>query len=97
MQEVDALSLICSELSIEPGQEWSSIESVWPILERMRSEGAVVVVKLDGERTQKPYTVLVSGEGLQGDWIRRDSDSLNTALSGVVIEYAERVWSLYVD
>lgn len=76
--------------------DWVGCDSVWPLLERMREEGAVVLVKLDGERTQPgdngPYTVLASGKPLGGDFIRIDAASLEDGLAHVILEYARKCW-----
>jgi len=64
----------------------------------MREEGAVVVMKLDGERhapdDNGPYTVVVSGSPLDGSYLRAEMNSLEEALGKVVFEYAVRCWGV---
>lgn len=89
---------IASALGLPPAPaDWTGCDAVLPLLERMRADGAVVVVKLDGERTQPgdngPYTVLASGRPLAGDFLRTDADSLEDALAYVIVEYAKRCWA----
>lgn len=73
-----------------------SIDYFLPFIEKMKNEGAVVVIKFDGERTKiddsGSYTVLVSGQVLNGDFIRTDSDSLKSALVYVIGNYGEKFW-----
>lgn len=76
---------------------WHGVDGILPVLEQMRNEGAVILVKLDGERTSSrdngPYTVVVSGAPLGGDFIRTDAHSLESAFSVVLWRYAKRAWS----
>jgi hypothetical protein len=84
-------------LGIEIPEDWSGCDPVWPLIERIREEGAVFILKLDGERTRPgdtgPYTILCSGGSLdQGDFLRGDFHSLEAGLAKVLIGYGERVW-----
>jgi hypothetical protein len=76
--------------------DWCGIDPVLPMLDRMRKDGAVVVIKLDGERTGSddngPYTVVVSGGALGSEFLRVDKQVLEDALSWVIVRYATRVW-----
>ena len=85
---------ICLGLPALP-EDWTGCDAVWPLLERMREEGAVVLVKLDGERgpgDNGAYTVLASGGGLDGDFVRIDSAVLEEGLATVILGYAEKCW-----
>ncbi|RKH15478.1 hypothetical protein D7V97_00365 [Corallococcus sp. CA053C] len=79
-----------------PADDWHGVDPVFPLLERMREEGAVVVMKLDGERRgpddNGPYTVVVSGSPLAGSYLKAEMHSLEEALSKVILEYAVRCW-----
>lgn len=93
------VSSIAAQLGMPPvAADWQGIDAVLPMLERMRREGAVVLVKLDGERTgdedNGPYTVLISGRPLAGETIRTDAHLLEEALAYVICRYAARVWSV---
>lgn len=94
----DSVCRIAEMLSVDIEPTWTGPGPVWPLLERMRSDGAVVLVKLDGERhppdDNGQYTVLASGAPLQGDYIRTDAETVEAALSYVIVEYARRVWGL---
>lgn len=71
----------------------SGMDVFLPLLERMRSEGAVISLKWDGEGgPRNPYTVVVSGSPLQGDIVRADCDSLELGLARVIVAYAARRW-----
>jgi hypothetical protein len=67
----------------------------------MRAERAVVVVKLDGERSSsdagRPYTVVLSGGTLpSGDYIHTECATLEDALSRAIVEYARKCWHVEV-
>ena len=87
---------IAARLGFTLAGNWRGVGAVWPILERMRQNRAVVVIKLDGERTGPvdggQYTVIVSGPPLAGAVIRRDSADLDDALAAVISQYASKVW-----
>ncbi|NBD12868.1 hypothetical protein [Corallococcus silvisoli] len=79
-----------------PAEDWVGIDPVLPLLERMRQEGAVVVMKLDGERRSAedngPYTVVVSGVPLAGDYLKAETRSIEEALTRVILDDASRCW-----
>lgn len=84
---------IASELRLPvPDRDWRGVDAVWPLLEKIRDDGAIVLLKLDGERTGEndngPYTVLASGLPLPGGAIRTDSHTLEEGLSYVICHYA---------
>ena len=68
------------------------------LLERMRQEGAIVIIKLDGERTSKndngPYSFVVTSGPLGNGSIRIDSESIDVGLAYIISEYNKRVWRL---
>jgi hypothetical protein len=73
------------------------LDALLPYFEKMRQEGAVVILKLDGQRRgddADAYTALVSGGHLGDDYIRTDSKSLTDAAIFIVVEYARQCWNL---
>ena len=89
---------ILRDLSIaEVTPDWQGCDPVWGALERMRDDGAVVLVKLDGERAGEgdngPYTVAISGGRLEADdFFRIDTFVLEEALAHGIIHYARKCW-----
>lgn len=83
-------------LELAPVEEnWSGVDPVLPILERMRADGAIVVFKLDGERGPNDngaYTGIASGHPLGEDYIRVDAHTLEDALAHIIVRYATKVW-----
>jgi hypothetical protein len=68
-----------------------------PLLERMRTEGAIVIIKLDGERgdgDNGPYTVAVGGSLLGDRACRIDTHAIEDALAYIIVEYARLEWGL---
>lgn len=63
-----------------------------PLLEEMRKEGAVIIIKWDGERHVNPYTAVVSGKILGGEFLRCDAKTMEKALSKVILSYIDLVW-----
>jgi hypothetical protein len=77
-------------------EELTGLDAFLPLLEKMRLEGAIILLKLDGERGKGdtgPYTALVSGKMLNGDFFRIDADSMENALAYVVVHYARHQWN----
>ncbi|MFI6228518.1 hypothetical protein ACIBCR_14545 [Micromonospora echinospora] len=60
------------------------------LLERLGDLGLVGIVKIDGEREHKPWTVVISGQRLGGASIRCDGNSLNDCLRSAVAVLRER-------
>lgn len=94
----DRVCDIAQRMNIDIPAGWSGVQPVWPLLERMRGDGAVVLLKLDGERTgpddNGPYTALASGAPLRGDMLRIDATEVEDALAYIISEYAKRVWDI---
>lgn len=70
-----------------------------PYLEKMKDEGASVLLKLDGQRghgDNGPFTAAARGGLLKDDFVRIDSDSLAEAAAYIVVEYAQRCWQLLI-
>lgn len=91
-----ALEIASLKQSAFSQRDWKVWEGLWPALEAMADEGAIIVVKLDGGRTcdefPKRYTVIVSGGRLGDAFYREDTSDLEGALCEAVIFYAEKVW-----
>lgn len=65
-----------------------SIETQLAILDNIRSSGAIVMIKLDGERTNEVITVLIDfPRPTEKKAIRLNGDNLNTLLESLIAEY----------
>ncbi|WP_437322432.1 hypothetical protein [Sorangium sp. So ce394] len=74
---------------------WQGVDVLLPLLERIRGDGAMVLIKFDGGRDlteNGPYTVIASGGPLKGEYIRAEMSSLERSVAKVIIEYARRCW-----
>lgn len=80
----------------EIAEDWSGVDAVLPLLERMRADGAMAFIKLDGGRTGPAdggqYTILVSGGPLNGEFLRADTETLEDGLARVIVGYARKCW-----
>ncbi|TDC42794.1 hypothetical protein [Micromonospora sp. KC213] len=65
-------------------------ERVPELLARLGELGLVGIVKIDGERDHKPWTVVISGQRLGGASIRCDGNSLDYCLRSAVAALCER-------
>lgn len=70
----------------------SVVSNAWPLLDQIRTEGSVVVVKLDGQRTKSRYTVVISDGLLGEDYFRKDGDDLDELVSEGVNFYDSLIW-----
>lgn len=72
------------------------VDAFTPLIERAFAEGAVILVKWDGQRTTDarplPYTAVISGPPLGTDCLRADAASLESALARVLVRYGEARW-----
>lgn len=92
------LTQIVRHLGQEPPLSWRGCDAFLEILEQMRREGTVVVIKIDGQRLSQsdmePYTVVISGGGLGEGFSQHTGSSIEEALAAAVLEYAQKAWSL---
>lgn len=64
-------------------------ERVTELLAHLGEMGLVGLVKIDGERNHKPWTVEITGERFDGEPIRVDGNSLEYCLRHVVAALRE--------
>ena len=92
------VSRIAAHIGLSVPETWTGIDAVWPLVERMRQDGAIVIIKVDGERTGPrdtgPYTFVISGTPVDAELIRTDAHSLEGGLSFVITKYASTVWKI---
>ncbi|MEU1889122.1 hypothetical protein ABZ491_27005 [Micromonospora rifamycinica] len=60
------------------------------LLAHLGEMGLVGLVKIDGEREHKPWTVVIAGERLDGASIRVDGNSLDYCLRHAIAALRER-------
>ena len=65
-------------------------ECVPELLGHLGEMGLVGLVKIDGERERKPWTVVITGQRLQDAPIRVDGNSLEYCLRHAVAAHHER-------
>ena len=90
----DAVPRVGQAVGIEIPQDWT-IQDAWPLLDKIRAEGAVILLELDGLRERDFYTVVVSDGGLKSDDVlRTDKGSIEEAIAFAIGSYALRAWEL---
>ncbi len=65
--------------------------------ERVRAEGGVAILKLDGQRgpgDNGPYTVVITSERLRHGHVRRDAETLDGAMDFCIATYGYEVWGI---
>ncbi len=66
------------------------IKAYLDVFDKLRSSGCVVVIKLDGQRTDKdanPYTVVITGGNLKDDFVNLEDDNLINVLARGIVKY----------
>jgi len=99
MRELRAhIPRVAAALGLSVADDWTGVDAVWPLLERMREDGANVLIRLDGGRTAPgdpgPYTIHASGGPLGAHVIRTDAEVLDDGLAHVIARYASEVWGI---
>lgn len=70
------------------------IDSFFLIINEIRRNSGVIIIKLDGEREENIYTFLASGKNLGEEGsIRLDTSDLEGGLSYICVEYAKIAWN----
>jgi hypothetical protein len=65
------------------------IDSLIPQIEELQAQGAIVLLKWDGERTNNRCTVVVTRQATDYMW-RRDCDDIGGALTEALSDYRAR-------
>jgi len=95
-----ALSTVANALDISLPKSWCGLDAVWPMVDRIRMDGAVVVVKVDGQRNgvndNGQYSVIISGGGLFGDYVTSEHQTLEESLAESIVKYARKAWAVDV-
>ena len=90
---MDLIPELAEHLGMPIPADLEDIDTYMPLLERMRSEGCHVLLKIDGPRPGKSqYTAVVSGTPLGDETLHIDARSLAMAMAYVVILYAHACW-----
>ena len=62
------------------------LDELIPQIEQLQAEGAIVLLKWDGQRRTNQTTVVVTRQDTDFVW-RKDSDNLGLALQEALLEY----------
>lgn len=94
----EIISKIAEQLKMETiPVDWKGVDSVLPLIEKIRSEGAIFVFKFDGERERNIYSLVVFGQHMGDLPIATDTFCLETGRTYVICRYAEDYWGIRPD
>lgn len=78
--------------------ELIGIDCYLPIIQKIKEDSGIVIIKLDGEREENIYTLLASGKKLgKEESIRLDTSNLEGGLAYICVEYAKIAWGWKVS
>lgn len=78
--------------------ELKGIDCFLPLLQEIRKDSSMVIIKLDGERENDIYTILISGKNLGAEEsIRLDTSDIEGGLACVCVQYAKIAWGWKVS
>jgi len=84
---------IATSRGVALAEDWRGVDCLLPLLEKVRLDGTVVVLKLTGVgRTPEPYMALFTGGTLQQDFVRVTGTVLDEVVARALVNYARRVW-----
>ena len=88
---------ILKEISENIGIEASDVDGhCWsvlvPLIFKLQSEGASLLIKSDGERSSNIFTVMIEGGMLGEDYLRCETDNLSEGVSQLISGYAKECW-----
>ena len=66
-----------------------TLDELVPQIDKIRIEGAIVLLKWDGARTENPCTVIVTRHDTDYIW-RKDSDTIEGILEEALSAYSTR-------
>ena len=98
MNQTQDIVRLVKSLGEKISDDWKGIDAVYPLIEMIKNEGGIFMIKVDGERTNEDdtgmFTVVVSkGKLEEGGAIRIDTETLEEGLSYALIKYAQVAWS----
>ncbi|WP_346894084.1 hypothetical protein [Clostridium sp. UBA871] len=74
--------------------ELKGIDCFLPLLQEIRKDSGIVIIKFDGEREENIYTLLSSGKNLgKEESIRLDTSDIEGGLAYICVEYARIAWN----
>jgi len=68
---------------------WSSLADLLSSFQAIAEDGAVALIKIDGERITQRYTVVVTGPKIRECPFRMDGDNLRELLEEAIAFYAD--------
>jgi hypothetical protein len=90
-----SIQQIAKARGINIPDEGIGLSTVLILLEEIRSDGAIVVIKLDGTpQASQPYVVIVTSGPLHEDHVKSAAPDLEQALASAIVNYARRCWQV---
>lgn len=90
----EILESLWSRLGLGPVHECAGVDWALPAIEALASRSTSIVLKLDGERDDRPWTIVVSGGVMGDDFYRTDERSAEAAIvAGLTAVALQATWS----
>jgi hypothetical protein len=84
---------ISDALNIGIIDDWTGVDSIMPLLQRIQQDGGDVILKLDGHNNpQKPFLVLFIGGPLNEEYVKERAANFDEAIGRALVNYARRCW-----
>jgi len=81
-------------ITLEQVARWKDLSELLAVLDAIGNDGASVIMKVDGGRSDASvYTVVVSGGKLGEAFFRKDGPKLHELLYEAISFYEARVWA----
>lgn len=83
---------IAKDVGISISKSWPGMSEIWPLIEKMKNEGATIVLKLDGQRIPEngdngQYTIIAQNGPLGDSMIRGNFEDVDEALCHLIVNY----------
>ncbi|HEY9132882.1 MAG TPA: hypothetical protein VIM98_14110 [Dyella sp.] len=74
-------------------RKWSRAAALLAGLDAIGRDGSVVLIKVDGARSEMPYSVVISGQRLGDSFFRKDGGDVLSLMQEAIEFYDLEVWS----
>lgn len=89
MEEIrEMLMEYAAKRNVPLANELSGLDDLEPLFASMMDEGAVIIIKMDGERSEERFDAFISGGGLGRQSVRAQGETSLEAMCRAIVKYA---------